>query len=160
MAALPQGLQDAWDRASPRERALLRWTSVVVVLAVLYALAWSPLMEDVARTREALARDSATLATLRSYAEAPAPTRAADAPLLEPQAALTRALDARGLRGAASQVEAREGRVVTVLPAVSFDGLVALLDDLARNDRLRVLDARVTARVEPGTVRAELTLGR
>jgi type II secretory pathway component PulM len=160
MALLPQSVQDAFDRASPRERALLQWTAVIVVLAVLYVLAWPPLAQDIVRTRDVLARDRATLATLKTYAEAPAATRTAEAPLLEPQAALTRALDARGLRGAASQIEAREGRVVAVLPALSFDTLVALLDDLSRNDRLRVLDARVTARVEPGTVRAELTLGR
>jgi type II secretory pathway component PulM len=160
MTILPRSLQDAWDRASPRERTLLRATVVVVVLALLYAVAWQPLSQDIVRTRDALARDRATLATLKTYAEAPTATGTAAAPLLEPQAALTRALEARGLRSAASQVEAREGRVVTVLPAVGFDALVPMLDQLARSDRLRVLEARVTARVEPGTVRAELTLGR
>ena len=160
MGPLPRGLQDAWDRASPRERALLGATVVVVLLALLYAIAWQPLSQDLVRTRDAVVRDRATLATLKTYAEPPASANASAPALLEPQAAFARALDARGLRATASQVEAREGRVVAVLPAIGFDALVALLDDLARNERLRVVDARIAARVEPGTVRAELTLGR
>ena len=159
MARLPTGLANAWDRASPRERALVRWAALLVALAVLYALAWQPLARDIARTRDALQRDRLTLATLQGYAE-PATTSGMSEPPSEPQAAVARALEARGLRGAAAQIETREGRVALVLPAVSFDALVALLDELARNDRLRTLEARITARVEPGTVRAELTLGR
>ena len=47
-----------------------------------------------------------------------------------------------------------------VLDAVRLDALVGLVDDLARTAGLRVVEARLLARVEPGTVRAEMTLGR
>jgi type II secretory pathway component PulM len=160
MSVTPAALAHAWDRASPRERLLLRWAAIVVVLAVLYAAAWPPLARDIDRTREAVARDRATLALLQSYTQ---PQRSAGTTAEAPtdvRAAVERALDSRGLRAAASGLEAREGRVSLVLPAVPFDALVAMLDDVSRSDRVRVIEARLTARVEPGTVRAELTLGR
>ena len=139
---------------------MLRWTGLVVLLAILYALAWQPLARDIMRTRDALERDRATLATVRPYAESRITDRAGDAAPSDPRAAVARALESRGLRAAASSLEAREGRVALVLGAVPFDALVAFLDDLSRNEGLRAIEARVTARVEPGTVRAELTLGR
>jgi type II secretory pathway component PulM len=69
-------------------------------------------------------------------------------------------LDTHDLRSAATSLDARDDRVSLVLGAVRFDALIAMLDDLARRDRIRVVEARLAARVEPGTVRAELTLGR
>ena len=160
MAQLPASLASAWDRASPRERVLVRWMALVVVLAVLYAVAWQPLRADITRTRDALQRQRAAYATLRTYAEPLSAQTAISAPSAEPLTAVTRALDARNLRASASQLEAREGRVMLLLGAVPFDALVAFLDDLARTERVRALDARITARVERGVVRAELTLGR
>ena len=47
-----------------------------------------------------------------------------------------------------------------VFADVGVDPLVALLDTLYRDAQLRVVEATLTARVEPGTVRAELTLAR
>jgi type II secretory pathway component PulM len=43
---------------------------------------------------------------------------------------------------------------------VPFDALVGVLDVLARDARVRPIEANVTARVEPGVVRAELRLTR
>lgn len=160
MNLLPPSLVQAWDRASARERLLLRAGALVVVLAVLYALAWQPLTRDIARTREAVARDRATLALLQTYARPQRGAGATDNAPIGVRAAVERALDARGLRAAAGALDARDGRVSLVLGVVSFDALIAMLDDLARTDRVRVIEARLAARVEPGTVRAELTLGR
>ena len=158
MALLPTAIVDAWDRASPRERALLAVGAAVVTLAVLYVIAWQPLARDIARTSDALQRDRAALAVVRGYVEPPTPSATAPASAgTDARAAVTRALSARGIAG---QVEPRDGRVSVVIAAVSFDALVQLLDDVARTDGMRALEARITARVEPGTVRAELSLGR
>lgn len=157
---MPAPMASAWDRASPRERLLLRWGALVVVLAVLYAIAWQPLRRDIARTHESLLRERATLALLQGYADPQRSAGATQGAQGDARAAVERALDARGLRAAATSLEAREGRVSLTLGAVSFDALIALLDEVARNDHLRVMEARLTARVEPGSVRAELTLGR
>jgi type II secretory pathway component PulM len=148
-----------WDRASPRERALLSVGAAFVVLALFYGLAWPALSRDIARLRDDVARDRATLAYLQARA---APTRSdasPGAPVVDARATVERVLAAHGLATQA-QVEAREGRIGVVLAAVPFDALVRALDDLARSSGVRVLDARITARVEPGSVRAELALGR
>src|SRR3569623_935890 len=115
LAHLPASLATAWDRASPRERVLVRWMTVVVILAVLYAIAWQPLRMDIARTRDALDRERAAYAALRTYAEPLTAQAASSAPSAEPLAAVTRALDVRNLRASASQLEAREGRVMLLL---------------------------------------------
>jgi type II secretory pathway component PulM len=66
----------------------------------------------------------------------------------------------RGLRPAVTAIDVQDGRVRLTFAAVRFDALIALLDALARTDGLRAVDAVLAARVEPGTVRAELTLAR
>jgi type II secretory pathway component PulM len=100
-------LARAWDRASPRERALLRWGAFLVGLAILYAAAWQPLTGDIERTREALAR--ATVARSRRCA---ATRRCAhrEASSLRRRRARRgeRVLDARGLRAAATLERARD----------------------------------------------------
>jgi len=158
---LPAGVARALDAASPRERRLVVAAALVVVLAVLYVVAWTPLTRDIERARDSLARDRATLAAMqRLDASSAAPASATPAPTVEPRTAVLAALDARGLRGAAAQVELREGRVSMVLGAVPLDALVGVVDDLQRTAGLRVVEARLLARVEPGSVRAEITLGR
>jgi general secretion pathway protein M len=158
---LPPRLARALDAASPRERRLVVAAVLVVVLAVLYVLAWQPLTRDIERAREALARDRATLAAVqRLDAASAASSTVAPPAITEPRAAVLAALDARGLRSGAAQVELREGRIAMVLDGVRFDTLVGLADELARTAGLRVVEARLLARVEPGTVRAEMTLGR
>ena len=158
---LPAGVARALDAASPRERRLVVAAAVVVVLAVSYVVAWNPLTRDIERARDNLARDRATLAAMhRLDASSAAPASATPPAAVEPRAAVLAALDARGLRGAAAQVELREGRVSMVLGAVPLDALVGLVDDLQRTAGLRVVEARLLARVEPGSVRAEITLGR
>jgi type II secretory pathway component PulM len=44
--------------------------------------------------------------------------------------------------------------------AIEFDALVGALEALQRDARLRVVEATIAARVEPGVVRAELVLAR
>ena len=158
---LPAGVARALDAASPRERRLVVTAALVVALAILYVVAWTPLTRDIERTRDTLARDRATLAALqRLDASSAAPPSTTPPAAVEPRAAVLAALDARGLRGADAQVELREGRVSMVLGAAPLDALVGLVDDLQRTAGMRVVEARLLARVEPGTVRAEITLGR
>jgi type II secretory pathway component PulM len=110
MTLVRAAMVDAWDRASPRERALVAIAATLVTLALLYAIAWQPIARDIARTRDALARDRAALAVVRGYVEAPIASAApASAGTGDARAAVVRALAARGIAGA--QVEPRDGRV-------------------------------------------------
>jgi type II secretory pathway component PulM len=66
----------------------------------------------------------------------------------------------QNLRAAVTQLEWRDGRAHVVLAAVGYDALVGALEALQRDAGLRVVEATLTARVEPGTVRADFTLAR
>ena len=46
------------------------------------------------------------------------------------------------------------------LDAISFDSLTAFIDALQRDAGVRAAELSVTARVEPGQVRADVTLAR
>jgi type II secretory pathway component PulM len=78
----------------------------------------------------------------------------------DPRAAVARAFADRGLRIPAGGIDTRDNRVHVVLPEVSLDQLVAGLDALARDDGLRPVEASLTARVEPGSLRAEISFAR
>ena len=64
------------------------------------------------------------------------------------------------VRAAVSTLDVQDGRVRLGFAAVRFDALVGLLDALAKSEGLRAVDATLTARVEAGTVRADVTLAR
>jgi type II secretory pathway component PulM len=159
----------AWDRASGRERTLVVTATIVIVLALFYGLAWPALLRDIERTRQDLARERATLAYLqqrmqpvRSTAAPPggAAVDPARRPAADPgaRAEVERVLAAHALGGA--NIDTREGQLTLVLAAAPFDPLVAALVEITRTTGLRVIEARLAARVEPGTVRAELALAR
>ena len=104
----------------------------------------------------------ATLAARRASDEIAGLTRAPAAPIAaDPRAVLDGALAARNLRSAASTIERLDDdRVRVTLDSIGFDALAALLDALQRDARLRAVEVVATARVEPGLVRADLTLTR
>jgi len=116
---------------------------------------------DIDRTREQVARDRITLELARSRVnESAALSRdTRQQPSTDPRAAITRELGERDLK-LSGRLDMREGRVKMLLPDARFDRLLAALDALRREEGLRVAEAVVSGRVEPGTVRAEITLSR
>ncbi len=162
LAALSPALAGAWDRASTRERTLVGAALVVVALAAAWTWVWQPMTADIARMRRDLPRERAVLAAARAQADDLAASRRAAAETRpgDPRAAVERLLAERGLRGAASALDVKDARVRVTFAAVRFDALIGWLDALRARDGLHAAEAVVTARVEPGTVRAELTLAR
>jgi type II secretory pathway component PulM len=159
---LSPGLAHAWDRASRRERGMIVAAAIVVALAVGWIWIWQPANADIARLQRDLPRAHAVLATARAHADALVALQrtSASAGSTDPRAAVERVLAERSLRPAVTALDVQDGRVRLTFAAVRFDALIALLDALARTDGLRAVDAVLAARVEPGTVRAELTLAR
>jgi general secretion pathway protein M len=149
-----------WAQKSRRERAIVAALALLVAAAVLWIGIWQPVRQDRALLRAAAPlahgelaegeRIAGEIAGLERTARAP--------PAADAHAALERILGERFARGGAPQVEWRDGRAHVALDAVRFDALVAALDALQREAQLRVVEATLTARVEPGTVRAELTV--
>ncbi len=159
---LSPALAGAWDRASRRERALIALAAAVVVFAVLWLWMWQPMNADIARLERDLPRARAVLAAARAQADdlVALQRSSARARSGDPRAAVERVLAERGLRAAVGTLDAQDGRVRLGFPAVRFDALVGLLDTLAKSEGLRAVDATLTARVEAGTVRADVTLAR
>ena len=147
---------------SRAERGIVAALLILVTSALLWAALWQPLMRDTAALRVTQAGNAAALAQARGVAkEIDELTRspATDAPP-DARASLERILLQQNLRSAVTQLEWRDGRAHIVLAAVDYDALIVALEAMQRDARLRAVEATITARVEPGIVRAELTLAR
>jgi type II secretory pathway component PulM len=160
--SVPAAVASAWDRASLRERRLAMVAAFVVAIALAWGLLWQPLKSDIERTREERVRVGTLLALTRaSFHEGAGLVRTSPkVNASDPRGAVARAFADRGLRIPAGAIDLRDNRVHVVLSEVRFDALIAALDSLAREDGLRPVEASLTARVEPGTLRAELTFSR
>ncbi len=147
---------------APRERRLLTVAAALLLLAAGWWGVWEPMGRDIARMRgEAVRTKAALLVATRAADEMPGLARTRRAvpttPLLtDVERAVTAALG----RPAGLAIDRQDQRVHVVLPAVPVDALAALLETLQRDALVQVAEARLTARIEPGTVRAELMLSR
>lgn len=147
---------------TPRERAVLAALAVLVAALLAWFAVWQPLQRDLAALQAAVPAGQRALAGARrmaddmtSLARNPPAQRTVDA-----RAELERLATERGLRSAVTEIAWRDDRVRLVFADVSVDALVPFLEALARDARLTVREATLTARVEPGSVRAEITLAR
>jgi len=158
----PPALDRWWRIKSARERTIVVVLAAVVGIALLWLLLWQPMQRDIVATRAALTVEHERLAFARRIADEMASLARVPSvpPTTDPKSALDRALTQRALRGAAPQIDWQEGRARVVFATVNFDGLIAALEPLQRESGLRVIEATITATVEPGNVRAELTLAR
>ena len=145
---------------SRAERLIAATILLLAVTALLWAALWQPLTRDMAALRIARAGYAAKLADARHMAKeiaglARMPPKEAPA---DARAVLERMLVQQNLRAAVTQLESRDGRAHVVFAAVGYDALVGALETLQRDAGLRAVEATLTARVEPGTVRADVTL--
>lgn len=152
--------RDRWAGLAARERRFVVAGVLVVGAALANVVLWRPLVDDLPRAERDAERAERRLDRVRAAALA-AGTRDTAAPSREPiDVALRAALARAGIPPADATIDAGAGRVQLVLASVRFEALVALLDGLARDAAIHVVDATITARVEPGLVRAELALAR
>ena len=144
------------------ERRAVAVLLVVTAAALLWLALWQPLVRDTAAMRAVQADGAAALAAARTMADEAAGLARAGAPPAsgDLRADLERALGQQGLRHALTQFDVQDGRARLVYTAIRYDALIAALETLQRAERIRIVEAALTARVEPGMVRAELTLAR
>jgi type II secretory pathway component PulM len=147
---------------SPVERGIAAALAIGAAIALLWIVFWQPMSRDAAALRLAKAGDDAALAQAREIARemASVPPGAVQSAPADARALLDRVLAQQNLRGAVTSIDWREGRARIVMAAVGYDALIAALEALQRDARLRVVEATITARVEPGVVRAEFTVAR
>ncbi|MEP6656833.1 MAG: type II secretion system protein GspM [Betaproteobacteria bacterium] len=148
-----------WAGKSRRERRVLVALGVFAFGALAWVTLWQPLVRDIARLEADRARSASEWATAqREVADITRLTRAPLPPPVEGRAALEQSLVRSGLRGALTQLDWQERRAHVVFASVSFPALVTWLDALQRDAGLLAVEATMSARVEPGTIRAELVL--
>ncbi|MEP6943460.1 MAG: type II secretion system protein GspM [Betaproteobacteria bacterium] len=148
-----------WLVRTPQERVVSVVLAGAVVAALLWLSIWQPMQRDVERLTRALAFDRNALAEARRRADDIATLTRSNAPrdARDARADLDAALSRAGIKP--SSIDRADGdRYRIGLDNIGFGALVALLDALQREARLRAVDLAVTGRVEPGQVRAELTL--
>lgn len=152
-------LRDRWDRLDARERRWLVAGAVVVAAALAYAFAWHPMTSDLPRAEREAERAQARLSRAQE-AVAIAGTRA-PAPAREPlDSAIRGAMGRHGIAAADASLDVAGARATLTIPSVRFSAIAGLVDTLAREHAVHVVDATFTARVEAGRVRAELSLSR
>jgi type II secretory pathway component PulM len=149
-------------RRAPRERWLLAVATTLLLLAAGWWSVWEPMGRDIARMRgEAMRTKPALFAAKRIADEMPGLARTRRAvPTTPLHTDVERVVTAALGRPAGLAIDRQEQRVHVVLPAVSLDALAALLEALQRDALIQVAEARLTTRIDAGTVRAELTLWR
>jgi type II secretory pathway component PulM len=156
---VPSALARIFDASAERRAWLAFAIAVACIVAAFVALrlhdANARARDDVARERSLLDVARAHAAETLTLARASAPERSGDI-----RAAIERVLSANGLRYAGVDGQRGDDALHIVIEAASFDALVRALDQLMREDGVRVVEASLAARVEPGTVRAELALAR
>ena len=164
---LPSSRREAfaqwWQLRSRSERMLLAAAAGIAALALAWLVVWQPLARDTDRLDRQIENDRAMLADARRRADEIAGL-ARSAPSVapaEPRAALDAALARQNLKVAATTIERIDNeRIRLTFDAIGFDALTAFLDALQRDARLRAVELVATARVEPGQVRADITLAR
>jgi type II secretory pathway component PulM len=144
------------------ERRAIAALVAIVAGALAWIAVWQPITRDSAAMQAARADRIVALAGARRMADEIAGLARTPAPPspVDVREAVDRMLDQHGLRPAVTQLDWQDGRARLVFAAVRYESLVAALDALQRTDGVRVFEAMLAARVEPGTVRAELTLAR
>jgi type II secretory pathway component PulM len=144
------------------ERRVLTTILIAVAVALFWAAIWQPLAHDTVAMRAAQNGSAAALAAARRMTDEIAGlARTSDMPVAaDARGSLERVLAQQNLRSAVTQLDWQDGRARVAFAAVRFDALIVALEALQRDTQLRAVEATLTARVEPGMVRAELTLSR
>ena len=151
----------SWPGNDPNQR---RWaTGIAIVVAALAVITVSrPLPDaiaraklDVARSRVLVDNARALIADNESLGRGVAPLRSDDI-----RATVDWVLARHGLRATPIVSASSDGRYAIVLDDAPFDALIAALDAVARESGVRVVAATLTARVERGRVRADVTFAR
>ena len=142
---------------------MLLLVGAVAAIGLAWSFVWQPLSRDTERLARSLADGRALLAEARRQSDeiaglvrdTPAP------PAGDARAAIESAMSKQGFRAAGNGIErVGDQRWRATLEAISFDSLTAFIDALQRDAAVRAVEVSVTARVEPGQVRADVTLAR
>ncbi|MEZ5740214.1 MAG: type II secretion system protein M [Burkholderiaceae bacterium] len=157
-----EGLITRWRALAARERRLILWGSVVLLVVFVWGVLFEPAWQGRQRLRDELpalrgqvARMDALAAEVKELSSVRANAMSAAAARSE----LQKALDASGLASQAS-VDAGNDLIRVKLDGARFDGTLAWLYQVVRDTRLQVADVSIIREPDSGRVTATFALER
>jgi len=149
---------------APRERAMVSIAAVVVVLALVYAVAWGPLASSVSRLQQSVEEQQALKQWMQQSAAEVNQLRGA-AGATDDHRSLLAVVDQTSkqsqLGPAVKRIEPDGQELVRVsLEQASFDDMVTWLGSLQRSYGVSVADVSLDRQAESGRVNARITLKR
>ena len=159
---MPRTLSTTWDAADPARRTLVAALAIVGLAAVALLVAAGPLRAAIGRTDSDVARSRVVLDVARErVGELESLARAAPAPHAgNLRAAVMQALARHGVQATPVDARSSDERLGILIAQARFDAIVAAADELAQRDGVRIVEGTVTALVDPGSARADLTFSR
>jgi general secretion pathway protein M len=160
-------MRDWFDTLEAREQLFVAIGGFVVLVALIYVLAWSPLDKKHAEAASSVANWQQSLAELRPLRgmmqDADAPRPGASAVQQSPIIVVDQTLRSRGLEQYRRRSQPTTSNGIRVeFENVAFDELVLWLGDLADQYAMHVQSGSIAAgsRSAPGRINATLTLER
>jgi general secretion pathway protein M len=156
---MKQAWSEFWQARNPRERAILTYGGMFLLLAMLYGLAWLPISEGRKKLTRSLPQLRLDIAQMRSSAKElvglQANTGAASG---EPRQVVESALQAANLREKVSAIDRVDAqRVRLALSGMPFDALLMFLENMQSQQKLRVETLQIQA-AETGRIKGTVTL--
>lgn len=161
-SALFNRLRDAWTTLSARERQLALFGAAAVGLVVLWLLLWLPLEKEVKRLRTATPEARVQLTRMHAQAAMIQPLRGRTRGAVAPGSAVSiidQSATSLGIRKQIVKLESDGAKGVQIAAeAVSFNSLIAWLNDLRDAYGFQVDNAQIDAHTVAGTVNARIRL--
>jgi general secretion pathway protein M len=156
---MKQVWNEFWQARNPRERMILSYGGVFLLLTLLYGLAWLPISEGRKKLSRTLPQLRVDAAQMRAGAQELTGLQAnTGAALGEARQAVESGLQNANLRDKVSAIDRIDAqRVRLTLNGVAFDALLLFFENMQTQQRLRVESLQIQA-AESGRVKGNVTL--
>lgn len=154
-----RAFSDFWSQRNQRERVILSIGGTVVLLGLLYGLAFAPALsgrEQLARSLPQLRQQVAQMQSMASEASGLAANKSATASTPMSRESLEALLEQKGLKAQSVAVTGDTARLT--LPSASFSTLLDWVDETQKSAGVQLVDANVVALSQSDMVSATLTL--
>lgn len=156
---MKQTWNEFWQARNPRERMILTYGGVFLMLTLLYGLAWLPISEGRKKLSATLPQLRADVVQMRTHAKEVTSLQAGTgAASGDARQAAESGLQGANLRDKVSAIDRVDAqRVRITLNGMPFDALLMFLGDMQSQQRLRVETLQIQA-TDAGRVKGAVTL--
>ena len=162
---MKQTWNEFWQARNPRERMILTYGGVFLILTLLYGLAWLPISEGRKKLSATLPQLRADVVQMRVHAQEVTGLKAngprppgTGASSGDTRQAAESGLQSANLRDKVSAIDRVDAqRVRITLNGMPFDALLMFLGDMQSQQRLRVETLQIQA-TDAGRVKGAVTL--